>query len=284
LQVADIQQVKNWHCNGWQFKVEIFEKGQYSGSITNIYESSDLLASVTHYHQDTVNRSLHYHATAHISFVLSGACIEKKSTIYDRLPGRITYYSACEPHQVMRILKPSCHINLELENSFFERHELEDNALAAALCQNPDAKFLMVQIYRELTSYDINSSLSAEILLLRMVHQTKKLQPSKRLPEWVGIANAFLQDRWNEKITLDDLSKATGRHPVTISRYFSHYFSCTIGDYLRKLKVERAPNLIRSSPVSLTEVAHTCGFADQSHFIRTFKNYTVFLPAAYRKL
>jgi AraC family transcriptional regulator len=93
-----------------------------------------------------------------------------------------------------------------------------------------------------------------------------------------------MHDRWNESLSLQVLSDETGIHPVTISYYFPKYFACTFGAYMRKLKVSHALTLMKAGNTSLTSIAYECGFADQSHFIHTFKNLTGFLPAKYRKL
>ena len=260
------------------------KKGQYSGNVTEICGEAGIIASITAYNEDTFNGSLHYHDNAHISFVLQGACIEKKKTSYDRMPGKIIYYSAGEPHQVMHILKPSRHINLEIEPNFFEQYNVSDTALNAATTKNPDAKFLMIKMYKELLAKDDFSTVSIQMLLLNLVQETKKLQYEKKIPSWIKIVIELLHEHWDETITLQQLSTAANIHPVNISKYFPIYFSCTLGEYMRKLKIEKALGLIRSSPVSLTDVAYKCGFADQSHFIRTFKAYTDFLPAAYQKL
>ena len=122
------------------------------------------------------------------------------------------------------------------------------------------------------------------MFFLNLVHRAQKLQQKERLPSWVKTIRALLQDRCTEKITLQELAAVADVHPVTISKYFPAYFSCTLGDYMRKLNVEKALRLIKDPGVSLSGVTYACGFADQSHFIRTFKHYTGFLPAAYQKL
>ncbi len=48
--------------------------------------------------------------------------------------------------------------------------------------------------------------------------------------------------------------------------------------------VERSLPLIKESRMSLSEIAHYCGFADQSHFIRCFRGATGFRPGAFRRL
>ena len=104
------------------------------------------------------------------------------------------------------------------------------------------------------------------------------------VPAWVSLVKDYLHTHWDKNITLKELSLAANVHPVTISKYFHKYFSCTLGTYMRKLKVEKALSIIKSGNSSLAATAYECAFSDQSHFIRTFKQMTGFLPAIYQKL
>ncbi len=69
-----------------------------------------------------------------------------------------------------------------------------------------------------------------------------------------------------------------------LSRHFPKYFKATIGDYIRTVKVQKALSLLPNKHKSLTEIAAECGFADQSHFIRSFKDCYQLTPLHYRKL
>jgi AraC family transcriptional regulator len=264
--------------------MQVLERGQYSGDVIEMCGATGVIASVTCYNGETFNGRRHYHDNAHISLVLHGACVERKRVSYDRTPGKITYYSAREPHQIMHIRKPSRHINLEIEDSFFTKYNVSDEAIHTAITKNPDAKFMMVKMYKELLAGDDFSNTSIQMLLLRLVHKTRKLLHEEGLPQWVKTVKALLYDKWDETVTLHDLSVAANVHPVTVSKYFPQYFSCTLGEYMRKLKIEKALGLIKASPRSLTEIAYECGFADQSHFIRVFKEFTGYLPARYQSL
>jgi AraC family transcriptional regulator len=53
---------------------------------------------------------------------------------------------------------------------------------------------------------------------------------------------------------------------------------------MRRLKVERALTLIHQPGTSLAAVAYECGFADQSHFGRVFREMTGFQPVTYKQL
>jgi AraC family transcriptional regulator len=55
-----------------------------------------------------------------------------------------------------------------------------------------------------------------------------------------------------------------------------------LGEYLRKLKVQKSIALIKNSELPLTEIAYLCGFSDQSHFTKVFKETLGFLPKEFR--
>jgi len=263
--------------------MQVLEKGQYSGEVTGTLGSVGLLASVTSYNGGNFNNALHYHDNAHFSFALQGGCVEKKKDSYEITPGHITYYSAGEQHQVLKVPKPTRRVNLEIENGFFEQFGISDHAARFAVTRNPDAKFLMVKIYHELITNDCLSEMSIQMLLLQLISDTKKQRNSFNIPQWVNIIGDFLRSHTDDTITLEALSQAANLHPVTISKQFPKYFSCTVGEYKRKLKIEKSLCLLKSNPASLTDVAYECGFFDQSHFIRTFKALTGILPRNYQK-
>ncbi|MDQ1855358.1 helix-turn-helix domain-containing protein [Chryseobacterium sp. WLY505] len=56
-----------------------------------------------------------------------------------------------------------------------------------------------------------------------------------------------------------------------------------MGEYLRKLKLNKSLELLSSSH-SLTDIAMECGFSDQSHFIRCFKENIGITTLKYRNL
>ncbi|MGN7888422.1 helix-turn-helix domain-containing protein [Dyadobacter sp. 22481] len=73
-------------------------------------------------------------------------------------------------------------------------------------------------------------------------------------------------------------------NPAYVSREFSKYFSdMSFGDYIRKLRIEKAIELLSNTSNSLAEIAYLTGFSDQSHFNRIFKQHTGQNPSAFRK-
>ena len=70
--------------------------------------------------------------------------------------------------------------------------------------------------------------------------------------------------------TLETLGREVGCSPFYLSRSFSREVGLTIPQYLRKLRMERAAELLRSGRYNVTETATEVGYASLSHFSKAF--------------
>ena len=113
-----------------------------------------------------------------------------------------------------------------------------------------------------------------------------KKATKKKAPAWVKDLKAMIQDQIDTQFTFDlkKISNDLELNPSYLSREFSKYFDdLNFGDYVRKLRIEKAITLIQNSTYTLTEIAYMTGFSDQSHFTRIFKQSTGKNPSSYRK-
>ena len=109
---------------------------------------------------------------------------------------------------------------------------------------------------------------------------------NKKTPSWVQELKEIIQDQIDTRFTFDlkQISNDLELNSSYLSREFSKYFEdLNFGDYIRKLRIEKAVNLIENSSYTLTEIAYMTGFSDQSHFTRIFKSHTGKNPSSYRK-
>jgi len=109
---------------------------------------------------------------------------------------------------------------------------------------------------------------------------------NKKAPSWVKDLKEIIQDQIDAQFTFDlkKISNDLELNPSYLSREFSKYFEdLNFGEYVRKLRIEKAINLIQNSDYTLTEIAYMTGFSDQSHFTRIFKLHTGTNPSSYRK-
>ncbi len=106
---------------------------------------------------------------------------------------------------------------------------------------------------------------------------------SRFKPDWLGRLLDYLDDTFAEAWSLHDLAGQAGVHPVHLCRGFREHFHCTLGQYIRSLRLLRARQLIAGRSASLAEIAAMCGFADQSHLQREFKKVVGVSPALFRR-
>lgn len=133
-----------------------------------------------------------------------------------------------------------------------------------------------------------HTSEPVEQLLLQMLNKymTGKAEAKQRIPTWAKELKETIQDYvdTNFSLSLKGISKELDIHPAHLSRAFSKYFDdLSFGEYIRKLRIEKAIDLMETTQYSLTEIAFLTGFSDQSHFNRIFKKHAGVQPSIYRK-
>ncbi|HVW94378.1 MAG TPA: helix-turn-helix transcriptional regulator [Mucilaginibacter sp.] len=253
-------------------------EGNFMGEVTAFKAHDGLVSTVSYYPQERpYTEPVHYHETLHLSMVLAGGNLEKrKAKEIDCLPGKVTCYDAGELHHSLQIVPGSRQVNLEITAGFMKANDLLIGAASIETCDAANIRFLMLQVYRESILNDAESALNIASILAGLL--SYKAKNEKGIPHWVPKIKEALYDRWDESLSLTELALIAGLHPANLSGYFPKYFGCTIGQYRRKLKIEKALELVKFSADSLSTIAQRTGFADQSHFTRTCKELTGWSP------
>jgi AraC family transcriptional regulator len=254
------------------------EKATYLGNNRRSFFLDGIAVTETEYTKK-VPESWHYHVNNHISYILQGGNLEqRKNHEAQALPGNLLMYPSGLLHRNLNTAHPSKNINLEVDDTFLRQHDLKFSISSCV-----DLKFLVLKIYKECLISDNDSETSIKALVLNVFESLQEKHECIS-PRWVALVAEVLHDRWNENVSLTELSNELKLHPVTISKSFPKHFHCTLGEYSRRIKVDKAISLINHSNRSLTEIAVECGFFDQSHFIKTFKDVTAFTPKEYKRL
>ncbi len=180
-----------------------------------------------------------------------------------------------------------------------DRHDLAAQAsglwaVSAGLAHNSNTDHELLEkgmmIYDALYSWakhhknEKHTQNPGERLLIDVFEKFLKQKHSKKIPSWAKVLKELIQDQIDTNITLKQLSQDLDVNPAYLSREFSKYFdNLSFGDYIRKLRIEKAIGYLNNSPYSLTKIAYLTGFSDQSHFTRIFKKHTGQNPSNYRK-
>ena len=181
-----------------------------------------------------------------------------------------------------------------------DRHDLARQAsglwaISAGLAYNTKDDYELLQkgmmIYDALYAWakhlqkEKHTQNPVEHLLLDVFNKFIKQKSSKKkTPGWVKELKEIIQDQIDTNLNLTEISKSLDINPSYLSREFSkHFDNLSFGEYIRKLRIEKAIELIKLNTHSLTEVAYLTGFSDQSHFTRIFKQHTGKNPSAFKK-
>jgi AraC family transcriptional regulator len=95
-------------------------------------------------------------------------------------------------------------------------------------------------------------------------------------------ASQYIQDNLSQPLCLDAVARAAGFSPFHFHRIFTAFVGENLQDYINRLRLERAANLLVKSPsLTITEVAFSCGFSSSSAFARSFRKYFGVTPSQY---
>ena len=141
------------------------------------------------------------------------------------------------------------------------------------------------RIHREMSALDAYALLSLEGILLQLVAEVGRAQsvPRTRVDSpWVLQAESLLRSSSSKNWSLAEVASAVGVSRSHLARGFRERFGCSVGEFLRICRLERAAEQIKSSDKSLAQVAAENGFYDQSHFARLFRRHFGCTPSQYR--
>jgi len=112
-----------------------------------------------------------------------------------------------------------------------------------------------------------------------LFNNQKTLQRDLRLEKVI----TFLTEHFSEEIDLDTVSSLVAMNPSAFSRYFKEKTETTLMQYIQKLRIGQACQLLQKEDLDIAQVAMDCGFNSISHFNKVFKRIKNVTPSGYRK-
>lgn len=93
----------------------------------------------------------------------------------------------------------------------------------------------------------------------------------------------YISDNYSDSISLGRLARIAGMNPRYFCRYFRSMTGRTPIDYLNYYRVECACEMLSTKNISIKETAISCGFSDESYFVKTFRKYKNTTPKQFTK-
>ena len=130
----------------------------------------------------------------------------------------------------------------------------------------------------------VSSKLIVELLTLALTVSNTEQQFDTGLKHKLASVHAYINDHFSEDLSLEKLSSMFYISKYYLTREYRKIYGQTIFQHIISERINYGKKLLRFSDKSVEDIAHLCGFNDQSYFARQFKkneNQTCF---SYRKM
>lgn len=228
----------------------------------------------------------HAHENSYFCFSLQGVYTERYGNreVVCR-PSALTFRSSAQTHEALVHNAKTRVFMLEISPDWIERLRADSLTLEGTFDFYGGAVTkLGARLNREFHKTDSSAKLAIEGLALELLAQAAR-QPSYRIgaaPAWLRQAREMVSEHFSENLKLTQIAAGVGVHPVYLAAAFRQKFGVTIGEFVRKLRIEQACAQLNKPELTLPTIALQAGFADQSHFSKVFKAYVGLTPREYR--
>lgn len=191
--------------------------------------------------------------------------------------------------QISHVKKlPGYHVLFCLEPKYRHSHKFESR-----LRLSPEETFHMMSLVGMMETelnlqlpgyeYTVTALFMQSISYLCRRYAQTTLKTSRNLMQMANVIS-YLEMNYAEQIDLKNLEDIAHMSPSTLLRKFKEATGYTPIDYLIRVRISRAVDLLRNQDMSITSVAFAVGFLDGNYFTRQFKHVMNISPSEYRAL
>jgi len=95
-------------------------------------------------------------------------------------------------------------------------------------------------------------------------------------------ARQMIDERWNEKLTLETIARACGLNRAKLTRGFRDMFDCTVADAIAVRRLQQAQQMLLSTDLPIATIGYKCGYENNASFSRAFQRSTGLAPKLFR--
>jgi AraC-like DNA-binding protein len=103
-------------------------------------------------------------------------------------------------------------------------------------------------------------------------------KPLDRVSKLLG----YIEQHFAGPLNIEDLAKSARMSPSSLFRLFRHLMGRSPVDYVIRLRINRAAEMLRREPLRISEISETVGFTDSNYFSRQFHRVMGISPREYR--
>jgi AraC-like DNA-binding protein len=230
----------------------------------------------------------HHHKLAFIGIVLKGSYTEIISKRPQECgPHSLQFLPAGEPHSYAFGRAGIRCLSIEIKPHRLEGIRQFSLAVDQAVHKSQGLSSLVLRLYKEFCLGNSASVLTIEGLILETLGDASRLNPRCSLsaePRWLRQARDFIHENATGELSLIGVAADAGVHPTYLARMFRRFYGCSVGEYVRRFRLDYAVRELTESDRSLAEIAVAAGFYDQSHFTHEFRLHLNLTPARFRAI
>ena len=255
------------------------------------------LVHIDRLQQEFWNIRLHYHNYFEITYIAEGTgCFQINENIYELKKGELIITKPMEVHNALvRGIPYACTYSIgfnfdqlrELELPYFR---LGENRVIA----DHDGSFS--SCHREImTELETNKNYAPTTvkaffinLLVRILRNYEEhlgfgeLEMQPIMSDTVKDAIQLIHTKGMNNLTSDEISTAVNRSRSHLDREFRKYMGVPLGEYIKKIRVDIAKFLLKSTTDSITDISEQLNFSSPQAFCMFFKRQTKLYPQEYR--
>ena len=239
------------------------------------------------YYPPNTESPVHRHRNTYIIITLEGRYLSTFGTRSEEFKRwTVSYHDAGVSHSSRYLDEGAKVLYVELPLEHLKRFSVPlPSHLAIFSLQGGVAEMTARHLYREFTHPDDLSPVVMDGLVLQLFAHLCRYRRDlpQNLPRWLGRADEMIRKRFREQLGLETIAKAVGVHPVHLAREYKRYYNSTIGEQVRRLRIEYTCQQLTHTDQSLASIALAAGFSDQSHFAAGFKQHIGIAPSAFRR-
>jgi len=258
------------------------DPGQNFGAMTQQVRGADLLVNAAD-HAASMQVPRHEHANAYLCVVLAGGFELQARRSSDCPAGSVIAYPAGHVHANRFGDQPGRCVNIHLGASWLAQRSVRDWLDDYRQVQLGPGSAPMRRLAHEMNSTDSAAPLAVASAAIELLAEAMRAAAPAAAPRWLQRVVDLLEADLAQAPGLGELAAQVGMHPSHLARAFRQARGETLGDYVRRRRIEQADRALREGRLSLAEIAAAAGFADQAHFTRVFRRQIGMSPGARRR-
>ncbi|MDF2961605.1 MAG: AraC family transcriptional regulator [Paenibacillus sp.] len=139
---------------------------------------------------------------------------------------------------------------------------------------------LWERVFKQETITDLKFTLESHLTEVCSLIQEKRNGKSSNVIERI---RKVIEQRYPDNVTVSDIAESVFLSSTYVSLLYKQETGETVYEYLTKVRIEKAKELLRDPSFKFYEVCYAVGYSDPSHFSKLFKKATGFTPSAYRE-